>query len=126
MRRFPDDAAPDYWYWLLDNARELGLEEHLRPAPPSHLMGRVVGEESYRTYFKRGLVDWRSIEDSLRRAGFDPRTGGRILDFGAGCGQTLRQGLADALRRPGDEGTSARQVEQFQTHCPISHSRPHA
>jgi len=92
-RFYPDDAPGSFWYWLLHPgpACEPAIAAHWPDLPPPSLMRRVVGEESEAgAYWRSGLIDWRSLDESLREAGFDPRAGGRLLDFGAGCGRVLQ------------------------------------
>lgn len=91
--RFPAERAPDFWYWLLwhGGGYDPDVTRQLSPQPDANLRERVVGEGSERrAYFRSGLVDWRSIDSRLRGHGFDPRRGGRILDFGVGCGRILQ------------------------------------
>jgi len=40
-------------------------------------------------YIQSGLVNAWTMDGCLREAGFDPLAGGRVLDFGVGCGRTL-------------------------------------
>jgi len=90
--RFGDDAAAGFWYWLLWHGRreEERIAALLPPVPDPHLISRIVGEQqNAESYFRAGLVDWWSIDGSLRRTGFDPTGGGRVLDFGCGCGRIL-------------------------------------
>lgn len=87
-----------YWYWLhwqglLDEFCDEAprLRDLAWPRPPAHLTGRVVGEESDETSFSQGgLVDWRRIRACLVTGGFDFERGGRLLDFGVGCGRIIR------------------------------------
>jgi cyclopropane fatty-acyl-phospholipid synthase-like methyltransferase len=93
----PDQAAA-FWYWLHWQGREdvfcrlaADVRRLVWPSPPSHLLGRVVGEESDTESFdKGGLVDWRRIRRCLVNGGFDFEKGGALLDFGVGCGRILR------------------------------------
>jgi len=94
--RFPADRAADFWYWLLWHGPSMheSSEDLFPPAPPKHLMRRVVGSNSSAQAYRRsGLVDWWRLEEGLREGGFDPAQGGRLLDFGVGCGRIL-QGFA--------------------------------
>lgn len=96
QNRFPADQAASFWYWLLWHgaaATEGGADGSL-PLPPDHLRGRVVGQaDTPEGYLRSGLVDWWRLEEGLRQAGFEPTRGGRVLDFGVGCGRIL-QGFA--------------------------------
>ena len=61
------------------------------PTPTSNLRARVVGEQNDELeYFRSGLVNWHTIDSRLRRWGFDPTRGGRVLDFGVGSGRILQ------------------------------------
>jgi SAM-dependent methyltransferase/uncharacterized coiled-coil protein SlyX len=93
QKRFPAERGPDFWYWLLwhGGGYDPDVTRQLSPQPDANLRERVVGEGSERrAYFRSGLVDWRSIDSRLRGHGFDPRRGGRILDFGVGCGRIFQ------------------------------------
>lgn len=88
QRRFPQDRAADYWYWLLwDRDGNPEIAQARLPAPPAHLRERVVGQDDLVAYRRSGLVDWWRIEGCLRLGGFDPAAGGALLDFGVGCGR---------------------------------------
>ena len=51
----------------------------------------MVGEAAdERTFRLGGLFDWRRMVLSLLEGGFDFQRGGRVLDFGCGCGRILR------------------------------------
>ena len=93
QERFPLDRAADYWYWLLWHGLGSRAEwaSQLYPSPEPHLIHRVVGESTGAAeYLRGGLVDGWRIDGCLREAGFDPARGGRLLDFGAGCGRILQ------------------------------------
>jgi SAM-dependent methyltransferase len=92
-QRFPEDRAIDFWHWLMWHAAESDaeLQRHLPPSPPRFMIQRVVGESTTPlTYRRGGLVDWWQIDACLAEGGFDPVRGGRLLDFGAGCGRILQ------------------------------------
>jgi SAM-dependent methyltransferase len=93
QRRFPPDRGAEFWVWLLWHGLE-GDEEvrkHLYPLPESHLVERVVGEwAGPQSYLRSALVDGWQLDGCLREAGFDPARGGRLLDFGCGCGRVLQ------------------------------------
>lgn len=93
LERFPEDRPADFWYWLLWHGAEVDAEvARLLPArPESFLIQRVVGETTSALEYRRsGLVDGWRIDACLAEAGFDPARGGRLLDFGAGCGRILQ------------------------------------
>lgn len=90
---FPDVRSWDYWFWFLwhGSREDPKLEALHYPSPPPYLMHRVVGEHiTPRTFLDGGALDWRRIHLSLLEGGFDFARGGRVLDFGCGCGRILR------------------------------------
>jgi SAM-dependent methyltransferase len=91
-RRFPEDRVIDFWHWVMWYAAgDVELERHLPPLPPRFMIHRVVGQATEPlTYRRGGLVDWWQIDACLAEGGFDPARGGRLLDFGAGCGRILQ------------------------------------
>lgn len=89
---YPDITVWDFWYWLMwyGTRDHDELRRHVFPQPPRHLIERVVGSQSDRECFLSGLVDWRRMYRSLNLGGFDPARGGKLLDFGCGCGRILQ------------------------------------
>jgi len=92
QRRFPQDRAADFWYWLLwDMDRNPDVARLRFPTPDAHLRERVIGgQRSAEEYLRSGLVDWWRIDGTLRLGGFDPAQGGSLLDFGTGCGRIIQ------------------------------------
>lgn len=92
QRRFPQDRAADFWYWLLwDMDHNPDLAPVRFAAPDPHLRERVFGgQKSAEEYTRSGLVDWWRVDGALRLGGFDPASGGTLLEFGAGCGRIIQ------------------------------------
>ena len=91
-KRFPADRAADFWYWLLWHGTTSypEVEKQRYPEPDAFLRTRVVGHEMEpEQYRQSGLVNAWTLDGCLRDAGFDPLEGGRVLDFGVGCGRIL-------------------------------------
>ena len=80
---------------ILDRAR---ANDH--KLPPAMLRFRVSGLIDTRDFYRIGSGCARLIEESLQTAGKTIAPGVRILDFGCGCGRTLRWLL---LRHPNSE-----------------------
>ena len=102
-----DDAGrAAYWFWLHWHGTQdamcawaPALRELIWPYPPEHLRARVVGElTSDQAFSQSGLVNWKALREALLRGGYDPEAGGRVLDFGVGCGRILRYFGLDARR----------------------------
>lgn len=62
------------------------------PVPPQELRFLVSGDptNAVAEFLDMGRLCTRRIEETLARNGVDMRTLGAILDFGCGCGRTLR------------------------------------
>jgi SAM-dependent methyltransferase len=93
-----------YWSWLLSTgmAEDPALAA-LLPTPPPEFTLRVVGTRDPRLFHESGISDASNLYNSLAIGGFDPAHGGRLLDFGCGCGRILRAlaRLADAVELVG-------------------------
>lgn len=92
--RMPDIRPWEFWFWF----SWFGAREHPEvaplhyPLPPPDLIHRVVGSRTTtsQTFQDGGVWEWRRIFLSFLEAGFDLGRGGRVLDFGCGCGRILR------------------------------------
>lgn len=89
---FPDPEGEPFWLW----ANNHGLRESdelralLPPVPPGRLMVTVSGSDELSAYLNVGALSFTAIQDILRAQGRDPYAYRDILDFGCGCGRTLR------------------------------------
>lgn len=88
---FHDLQSLEFWVWFLfHGSREIpDFETHAYPLPLRHLVERVVGKMEPRTYLESCIGDGRRMVRSLREGGFEFAPGGRLLDFGCGCGRIL-------------------------------------
>lgn len=60
------------------------------PIPPEALRFRVIGDKDIGNFLKGGQDTVADIREALRAVGKDLRSLRNILDFGCGCGRTLR------------------------------------
>jgi SAM-dependent methyltransferase len=131
---FPAVHPMDFWFWLMwhGSREEPEVARLMYPEPPTHLMYRVVGQEATpRGFLEGGLVDWRRMHLCLTEGGFEFERGGRVLDFGCGCGRILRffARYASTCKFSGadvDEGAVdwCRQIFDFATFERLLHRPP--
>ena len=60
------------------------------PVPPARLRVRVAGTASPRWFIESGRLTAATIRAALARSGVELDLGGRLLDFGCGCGRVIR------------------------------------
>lgn len=81
-----------YWCWMMFSGavEHAELQSNLYPVPDSFLIERVVGSLTREQFVNSGVIDASRFRDCLVEAGVNLEAGGRMLDFGCGCGRLLR------------------------------------
>ena len=82
------------WVWLVTVYERLFIRDRDPYLPPPRLRFKVAGSPDRGDYLSNGRQLMRDIETALNRLGHNIRDFKDILDFGCGCGRTLRW-LAD-------------------------------
>lgn len=92
------------------------------PVPPPELRTLVSGDPNYAVedFLAMGRLCADQIRDSLRRQGADLASFGAILDFGCGCGRTVRNWAALSRVRVHGTDYNARLVGWCKANLPFS------
>lgn len=74
----------------LSSPRPPAVADDGKPLPGRLAMMRIGGTADWKFFYARGRATTRTLVEAARRAGADPSSWRRVLDWGCGCGRIAR------------------------------------